>query len=514
MSSAAEYDRFPYHSNPFPQSHPQRLAALGRLFGVDAPEVKTARVLELGCASGGNLLPLAYYMPNASFVGIDFSGRQLEQGREIAKRAGLDNVELIHGDIAELDESHTDFDYIICHGVYSWVPDSVQHAIMRICRDRLTTNGIAYISYNVYPGWHMRSMIRDMMLYHTASLDDPVMKVGQARALLDFMASNAGDSGAYPTLLNAELEGLRKAGDYYLRHEHLSEDNSSVYFHEFAARADSYALQYLAEADLSSMISSNLSTEVATTLAKIAPDIIRMEQYMDFLRNRTFRQTLLTHRGVTLNRHLTGESLRTLHLTGQLQPPEQAADGSGLFKNVRGAAAGTRNQIMVDWLEKIRATAPQSVPVAELLDAVGSDNPVVGTGDDLVTASGAELAQLVCTGFLELRGEPVPRPAAVSERPQATSLAREQLKHTDVIADHTHQPVRVNFLSKNLIFVLDGTRTVDDLIDHLTQRTLDGELNMQRDGNPVTNEDEIRRIMAETVPTQLVDFANRGLLVA
>ena len=124
------------------------------------------------------------------------------------------------------------------------------------------------------------------------------------------MASNAGDSGAYPTLLNAELEGLRKAGDYYLRHEHLSEDNSSVYFHEFAARADSYSLQYLAEADLSSMISSNLSTEVATTLAKIAPDIIRMEQYMDFLRNRTFRQTLLTHRGVTLNRHLTGESLR------------------------------------------------------------------------------------------------------------------------------------------------------------------------------------------------------------
>ena len=53
---------------------------------------------------------------------------------------------------------------------------------------------------------------------------------------------------------------------------------------------------------------------------------------MDFLRNRTFRQTLLTHRGVTLSRHLTGESLRSLHLTGQLHPPEQAADGSGIFK--------------------------------------------------------------------------------------------------------------------------------------------------------------------------------------
>ena len=513
MSSAAEYDRFPYDSNPFPQSHPQRLAALGRLFGVDAPDVRTARVLELGCASGGNLLPLGYYMPSASFVGIDFSGRQLEQGREIAARAGLDNVELIHGDIAELDASHTDFDYIICHGVYSWIPDSVQHAIMRICRDRLTPNGIAYISYNVYPGWHMRSMIRDMMLYHTASLDDPVMKVGQARALLDFMVNHAGDSGAYPTLLNAELEGLRNAGDYYLRHEHLSEDNSSVYFHEFAARADSYSLQYLAEADLSSMISSNLSAEVATTLAKIAPDIIRMEQYMDFLRNRTFRQTLLTHRGVRLSRHLTGESRRSLHLTGQLHPPEQAADGGVIFKNARGAAAGTRNQVMADWLEKIRLTAPQSVPVAELLDGVGADNPVVGTGNDLVTSSGAELAKLVCTGFLDLRGEPVPRPAEVSERPKASPLAREQLKHTDVIADHTHQPVRVNFLSKHLLLALDGTQTVDNLIDHLTRRTLDGELNMQRDGNPVTDEQEIHQIMADTVPTQLADFAERGLLI-
>ena len=366
----------------------KRLAALGRLFGVDAPDVRTARVLELGCAERRQSTAAGYYMPSASFVGIDFSGRQLEQGREIAARAGLDNVELIHGDIAELDASHTDFDYIICHGVYSWIPDSVQHAIMRICRDRLTPNGIAYISYNVYPGWHMRSMIRDMMLYHTASLDDPVMKVGQARALLDFMVNHAGDSGAYPTLLNAELEGLRNAGDYYLRHEHLSEDNSSVYFHEFAARADSYSLQYLAEADLSSMISSNLSAEVATTLAKIAPDIIRMEQYMDFLRNRTFRQTLLTHRGVRLSRHLTGESLRSLHLTGQLHPPEQAADGGVIFKTPVAQPQGHEiRSWQIGW-KKIRLTAPQSVPVAELLDGVGADNPVVGTGNDRVTSSG------------------------------------------------------------------------------------------------------------------------------
>ena len=241
---------FPYHSNPFPQSHPQRLAALGRLFGVDAPDVKTARVLELGCASGGN----HYRWPitcRARVLSVSTSlAVSGEQGREIAKRAGLDNVELIHGDIAELDESHTDFDYIICHGVYSWVPDSVQHAIMRICRDRLTTNGIAYISYNVYPGlaYAKHDSGHDAVPHSVARR--PGDESGPSSRALDFMVNHAGDSGAYPTLLNAELEGLRNAGDYYLRHEHLSEDNSSVYFHEFAARADSYSLQYLSRGRL------------------------------------------------------------------------------------------------------------------------------------------------------------------------------------------------------------------------------------------------------------------------
>jgi len=65
------YDEVPYESQSFPQSHPNRLATLGRLFGLSPAPVAQCRVLELGCASGGNLIPMAYHLPESEFVGLD-----------------------------------------------------------------------------------------------------------------------------------------------------------------------------------------------------------------------------------------------------------------------------------------------------------------------------------------------------------------------------------------------------------------------------------------------------------
>jgi methyltransferase-like protein len=514
MSTASEYDRFPYESHPFHQSQPSHLSALATLFGMTPPDVQTARVLELGCASGGNILPLAQRYPDATFVGIDFSVRQIEQGLEVAKEAGLGNIELIHGDIAQLDDKHTDFDYVICHGVYSWVPDSVQHAILRVCRDRLTSQGISYISYNVYPGWHMRGMIRDMMLYHTAGFEDPVVKVAQARGLLDFMATNTGQEGAYRTLLDSEVELLRNSGDYYLRHEHLSEDNSSVYFHEFVERASTYDLQYVAESELATMISTNLAPAVAETLSAVAPDILRMEQYMDFLRNRTFRQTLLTHATTELTRHLTGESIRDLHLSANLMAPERNEHGAALIKTNTGAVATTGNQIIVDWTETLRASYPCTTPAAQLMDSVGHDNPVLGTGDELRDQSASELIRLVGSNVVQIHGEPINSNVAVSEQPRANPLVRAQVVHGDVVCNFLHQGAKVDELGRQLLQRLTGEHSVPELVEMLVTLTTEGVLNMQRDGEAVSDTDDVKLIMSEIVPRHLQQFANLGLLEA
>jgi ubiquinone/menaquinone biosynthesis C-methylase UbiE len=529
MSSAIEYDQFPYDSHPFPQTHPRHLGALARLFGLESAPIETARILELGCASGGNILPMAHHLPDATFVGVDFSKAQIDQGQRIAAAAGVINARLVHGDIAKLDDTLKNFDYIICHGVYSWVPDRVQQAILDTCRERMAPAGVAYISYNVYPGWHLRGMIRDMMLYHTAAIEDPAQKVSQARALLDFMANHSVESkaGAYRTLLNSELELLRNAGGDYLRHEHLSEDNTSVYFHEFIARAHACGLQYLGESELETMIAGNLPADVQATLRNVAPDIIRMEQYLDFLRNRTFRQTLLTHHETPLIRHLDGATLETLHLSAELNTGDADAstpgastvgtggvDANGIrsFAHPNGASVRTGNRDLVGWLDHLRTIWPASVPARQLIDAIPPDNPVLDDGDERKSKATVELMKCICSGVVKLHSAPIAPPAAPSNTPKVPGIVRETAPHNAIVANYLHQPVALDDLARRLVAHLDGETALDTLVEHMSKAVTDGELNVQIDGRAIASEAELRKLMTAAVQERIERLRQRGLL--
>src|SRR5262249_6262531 len=222
--------------------------------------------------------------------------------------------------IMDVDHNTGQFDYIICHGVYSWVPAEVRDKILAICSQNLAPNGIAYVSYNTYPGWHIRGMIREMMAYHVRQFSDPKERVQQARAFVEFLTQAVGDPQTiYGGLLQIEADSLRKSSDTYIFHEHLEEVNRPVYFHEFAQSAAAHGLQYLAEAK-PHLLSQSLSVEAAKTLERIAGDLIAGEQYLDFVRNQTFRRTLLCHREVSLKRPPDPAQVQRLHATGLAQP--------------------------------------------------------------------------------------------------------------------------------------------------------------------------------------------------
>src|SRR4051794_6758842 len=91
---ANSYDEIPYGDNFFPYTHPIHLATMGLIFGIEPPPLDRCRVLELGCAGGGNLLPMALELPDAQFVGIDLSPRQIAEGQAVIERLGLRNVDL------------------------------------------------------------------------------------------------------------------------------------------------------------------------------------------------------------------------------------------------------------------------------------------------------------------------------------------------------------------------------------------------------------------------------------
>src|SRR5262245_17461170 len=231
---ATSYDKVPYDARPRYATNPDCLATLASLLGVNPTPVDRCRVLELGCATGGNLFPLAEAHPGSQFVGIDLSPVQIEVGRKVAAALGLNNLRLEARSILDVEPSFGEFDYIVAHGVYSWVPPTVRDKILAVCKANLAPEGVAYVSYNTLPGWYLRAGARDLMNYHTRDIDGAEAKVHHARMILDFLQENTPDrDGAWGKALKDEADLIRPEGDYYVYHEHLESDNHPVYFTQF-----------------------------------------------------------------------------------------------------------------------------------------------------------------------------------------------------------------------------------------------------------------------------------------
>ena len=217
LSQPSTYDEVPFVGQPSSSTHPDCLATLASLFGMTPAPVERCRVLDLGCSTGGNLIPLAATLPEGRFVGIDSSPRQIETGRATVAALGLTNIELKPLSILDVDDGFGQFDYIICHGVFSWVPPEVQDKILTVCQRNLAPQGVAYVSYNTYPGWHARAMVREMMGFHARQFPETQTRVQQARALLEFLVRSVPD-GSYARWLKEEAELLRPQSDSYVFH--------------------------------------------------------------------------------------------------------------------------------------------------------------------------------------------------------------------------------------------------------------------------------------------------------
>lgn len=517
------YDELPYDSHAFPQTHPDRLCVVARLFGMTPAPLAGCRVLELGCGTGGNLIPMAATMPDATFLGIDLSPTQIATGQRRIEELGLGNVELRAADLVTAADDLPVFDFIIAHGVFSWVPPPVQEALLRICRSNLSPNGVAYVSYNTYPGWGMRSVIRDAMLYHTRQFREPAVKTAQARAMLDFLAQNApGENTPYTLQLKAELEELRKQPDHYLYHEHLEAYNDPIYFHEFIERAERAGMQYLGESDFVSMLPSNLPAATAETLRRAALDLVRMEQLMDFLRNRPFRQTLLVHQGITLNRQLDWHAMESLEVGTPARPVsvpvDERSNAKAEFKLPSGIGMGTTTPLTKAAFVLMSLRWPHTAPFGELARAAGAR---VGTlpaaqADPQADAQdremlGRELLQCAAAGIVELRASPAPFTTRVLERPVASAVARMEARTGTALSNLRHETVTVDEFNRQLVLRLDGTRDRAALADEMAKLVETNELAIRQEGVEVRDPATVRALMLQAVDENLASLARAGL---
>ena len=517
------YDAIPYQSNPFRETHPERLAAMAKLFGLDAPDPENCRVLEMGCSTGGNLVVMAQDHPRSRYVGVDASSRQISDGWKTVELLGLKNIQLKHLDILDIGEDFGQFDYIVSHGVFTWVPARVQDKMLEICQRNLAPKGVAYISYNTYPGWHIRGIIRDMMFYRGMQFADPATQLAQAKSLVEFVAqSSKGADTPYQRLLQSELKHLGRMEDYYLHHEHLEEHNQPLYFHQFARKLAVNGLQYLGDADFSTMVSTNFSDEVAKTLHKLgAHDIIQMEQYMDFVRCRYFRKSLICRGAVKLNRSLAPAVVKGLLLASNAVPepsgmPLDPAQNVA-FRTSAGYKLSCRSPLTKIAMRILEREWPLPLAFADLLVRSKSEAAKEGFPADEATAEeflAAEILTGMAAGVVEWRLGAVPFTTEIGTNPATTPLARLQAGRGYKVTSLRGETVTLDEIHRQTLRLLDGTRDIAQVADALLTLLQQGELVLHRDGNKatVTDEAEMRDLLGKALDKVLTNLARMALL--
>lgn len=293
------YSELGYKSMPFPYTTPATLEAYAALVGVSAPNPKTARVLELGATYGGNIISQALFNPDATFVGIELSQEQVEKGNEVIANAGLTNVSLIQSDIASIGSEIGTFDYIIAHGVYSWVDDGVKDVLLRLIDEHLAEDGIAYISYNTYPGWHTMDEVRQLMMFSNRDKaqfnhKEKVLHGKTVGSIVGSQILKYDNLKERNSKFLGALRSVMQKDEYYVGHDHLEPNNDPVYFYQFNDHLGAHNLAYLCDADLTLSMVRSFDADIADTLDKLAlNDHVAQEQYLDFMLDTTFRKSII-----------------------------------------------------------------------------------------------------------------------------------------------------------------------------------------------------------------------------
>jgi SAM-dependent methyltransferase len=287
------YNEVTYRSGCIAATRLDNLFILGKLAGLAPRPVNGCRVLEIGCASGGNLVPMAAMFPESSFVGIDLSSKQVDQAQELIRNAGLTNIRIVQEDILDFQDS-SKFDYIIAHGIYSWVPFKVRDRMLGLFRQYLAPAGVGYVCFNALPGFHLNRITRDMMRYHTRRAASVQERTASAREILKIIAS------ALPLLRSPYLDAMRAVSaevqgraDWFLAHDDLEEVCEPVYLRDFVEHSQSHGLAYLSGARSLSNLARLLEPELKQQLLGFSNGPVELEQYCDFIYGTRYRDAIL-----------------------------------------------------------------------------------------------------------------------------------------------------------------------------------------------------------------------------
>jgi SAM-dependent methyltransferase len=448
------YDEIRYPNIPRNQSHPAYISALASIAGLTLDPVERWRVLEVGCGDGCNILPLAFDYPEGHFVGVDRARETIDSGRKLAVAGRLPNIEFHTADLLEW-KPPGEFDYIIAHGVFSWVPPEVREKILQICGDCLSAKGVAFVSYNAFPGSHFRRFAWDVLKFHTRRHTDSAARIESAREMALLISNHPGEE-PFGSAIRKEMETILRRDKTALFHDDLADPNVPFYLLDFVAQAERHGLQYLADADPERDNVGGLPFQV--------DDWLEARQYGDFFARRRFRETILCRREIPLDRRLSLDRFRNLFVASRAKPAQQQEDGKQRFDLFPSGNLTTNHPLGKELLRTLSSLWPRSMQLSEFpLDSYRAD-----TTADL-------LMSLIRSGALELRTSPPRMSESISQRPMASALARLQIAEGyQRVTSQRHQALEMSDeIGRRLLCLLDGNHDRQSIARSLREFGID-----------------------------------------
>lgn len=303
------------------------------LHGNHVPDVQAPfRYLELGCGQGFGLCVLAASYPHASFLGVDFNPEHIAHARELARAAGLTNVRFEEADFSVLakqwPQDYGLFEYVVLHGIYSWVPVPVRQALVRNLDQATQPGGLVYVSYNTLPGWTSAIPLQHLLrrLQQSQSARAGTQIIQQGRELMEaLVGANAAVGQAMPPL-RARLDALKTQNPTYLVQEYLHENWHPLWFSQVSEELAGAKLSYVGSATLpENYLPSLLSPELAQ-IVRNGEGRTMQQELIDLAINQSFRRDLYCRGPRSTRSSMNKLSQFTLHANrmppaGALQIP-------------------------------------------------------------------------------------------------------------------------------------------------------------------------------------------------
>ncbi len=462
-SKQTPHDAVAYPSFSHPDTHPEHLAAMAILHGLSPVPAERCRVLEIACNEGGNLIPMAYGLPLSEFVGFDLARLPIERGQARIAALGLANVRIFEGNILDVGTELGQFDYIVAHGFYAWVPEPVRDRMMELLGELLTPDGLAFVSYNAMPGGHIRAMMREIMLFGSAEGGDAEDRVAGARERLDLVIQARPEGDPFRALIEKQLARMEKRSAQSIYHDELTEAYHPTYFTDFAAHAERHGLQFLCEAVLPPPNDPCYRSELWPALEKASGgEFLKQEQLLDFARVRMYRETVLCRAGRAVRRDLPVEQLGKLLLASPVISGPGETAGAREFTLPGGLKTETNHPVVLSLLDVLEAAWPMPLSFEEIAARMGS-------GGFALDGQGATLLVRLAVSKLVEFHTARPRVAPeISARPRASACSRQEARMRPWAATLLHTTMGLHDPPvRSLLLLLDGTRTHRELVEAL-----------------------------------------------